>query len=148
MKKLKWIFVAMVCAAQMSYGQSVEQLFDTFKNKEGASTVHVGGFTMKMASLFTENLGLKSIDVLEMDGCSLETKQHFQQAISNFKDPAFETVITSNEANERTKVLFKIEEDLIREIVLYTTGNDCNLIHIKGDISPKDLEKIVEENKK
>ena len=35
MRKLKWIFVAMVCAAQMSYGQSVEQLFDTFKNKEG-----------------------------------------------------------------------------------------------------------------
>ena len=54
----------MVCAAQMSYGQSVEQLFDTFKNKEGASTVHVGGFTINMASLFTENLGVKIIDVL------------------------------------------------------------------------------------
>ena len=148
MRKLKWIFVAMVCAAQMSYGQSVEQLFDTFKNKEGASTVHVGGFTMKMASLFTENLGVKSIDVLELAECSSDTKQHFQESLTAFQDPAFETVITSNEANGRTKVLFKIEEDRIREIVLYTTGNDCNLIHIKGDISPKDLEKIVEENKK
>ena len=148
MRKLKWIFVAMVCAAQMSYGQSVEQLFDSFKNKEGANTVHVGGFTMKMASLFTETMGVQSVDVLELAECSWETKQHFQQAISNFKDPAFETVITSNEANGRTKVLFKIEEDRIREIVLYSTGNDCSLIHIKGDISPKDLEKIVEENKK
>lgn len=148
MRKLKWIFVAIVCAAQMSYGQSVEQLFDSFKNKEGANTVHVGGFTIKMASLFTETMGVQSVDVLELAECSLETKQHFQQAISNFKDPAFETVITSNEANGRTKVLFKIEEDRIREIVLYSTGNDCSLIHIKGDISPKDLEKIVEENKK
>lgn len=148
MRKLKWIFVAMVCAAQMSYGQSVEQLFDSFKNKEGANTVHVGGFTMKMASLFTETMGVQSVDVLELAECSWETKQHFQQAISNFKDPAFETVITSNEANGRTKVLFKIEEDRIREIVLYSTGNDCSLIHIKGNISPKDLEKIVEENKK
>ena len=148
MRKMKWIFVAMLCIAQMSYGQSIEKLFNSFKDKEGANTVHVGGFTMKMASLFTENLGVKSVDVLEMAGCSAETKQNFEQAIAQFNDPAFETVITSNETSGRTKVLFKIEEDRIREIVLYTTGNDCNLIHIKGNINPADIEKVVEENKR
>lgn len=148
MRKMKWIVVAMLCIAQMSYGQSIEQLFNTFKNKEGANTVHVGGFTMKMASLFTETMGVQSVDVLELAECSSDTKQHFQESLAAFQDPAFETVITSNEASGRTKVLFKIEEDHIREILLYTTGNDCSLIHIKGKISPKDLEKIVEENKK
>ncbi|MGM9798358.1 MAG: DUF4252 domain-containing protein [Parabacteroides sp.] len=148
MRKMKWIFVAMLCIAQMSYGQSIEQLFTSFKNKEGANTVHVGGFIMKMASLFTETMGVKSVDVLELAGCTTETKQNFEQAIAHFNDPAFETVITSNETSGRMKVLFKIEEDRIREIVLYTTGNDCNLIHIKGNINPADIEKVVEENKK
>ena len=148
MRKMKWILVAIVCFAQMSYGQSVEKLFNSFKDVEGASTVHVGGFTMKLASLFTETLGVNSVDLLELDGCFLDTKERFQKAISNFKDPAFETVISSNEANGRTKVLFKIEKDRIREILLYSTGNDCNLIHIKGNINPADIEKIVEENSK
>ena len=148
MRKMKWIFVAMLSIAQMSYGQSIEQLFNSFKNKEGANTVHVGGFTMKMASLFTETLGVQSVDVLELDACTTDTKQHFQEALAAFKDPTFETVITSNETSGRTRVLFKIEKDRIREIVLYTTGNDCNLIHIKGNINPADVEKIVEENKK
>ena len=148
MRKMKWIVVAMLCIAQMSYGQSIEQLFNSFKDKEGANTVHVGGFTMKMASLFTETLGVKSVDVLELEACSAETKQHFQKALAEFNDPSFETVITSNETSGRTKVLFKIEEDRIREILLYTPGNDCNLIHIKGNINPADIEKIVEENKK
>ena len=148
MRKMKWIFVAMLCIAQMSYGQSIEKLFNSFKGKEGANTVHVGGFTMKLASLFTETMGVQSVDVLELAECSSDTKQHFQEALTAFRDPAFETVITSNETSGRTKVLFKIEEDRIREIVLYTTGNDCNLIHIKGNINPADIEKIVEENKK
>lgn len=146
MKKIACMMV-MLLLAPWSFGQSAEKLFSSFKNAEGANTVHVGAFTMKLASLFSETFGVNSVDVLELDGCSLETKQRFQQALSNFKDPAFETVITSNEANGRTKVLFKIEEDRIREIVLYSTGNDCNLIHIKGNINPKDLEKVIEENK-
>ena len=148
MRKMKWIFVAMLCIAQMSYGQSIEQLFNSFKDKEGANTVHVGGFTMKLASLFTETMGVQSVDVLELAECSSDTKQHFQEALPASKDPAVETVTTINETSGRTKVLFKIEEDRIREIVLYTTGNDCNLIHIKGNINPADIEKIVEENKK
>ena len=148
MRKMKWIFVAMLCIAQMSYGQSIEQLFNSFKNKEGANTVHVGGFTMKLAGLFTETLGVQSVDVLELEACSAATKQDFKQAIAHFNDPSFETIISNNESGERTKVLFKIEKERIREILVYTTGNDCNLVRIKGNINPADIEKIVEENKK
>ena len=49
--------------------------------------------------------------------------------------------------DSRTKVLVKIKEDMIRELVIFTTGSDNALIRIKGKISPSDLDRVINEHK-
>jgi hypothetical protein len=56
-------------------------------------------------------------------------------------------MVTANERDSRTKVLVKIKEDMIRELVIFTTGNDNALIRIKGKISPSDLDRVINEHK-
>ncbi len=36
---------------------------------------------------------------------------------------------------------------MIRELVIFTTGNDHALIRIKGKISPSDLDRVINEHK-
>ncbi len=50
---------------------------------------------MKLASLFTETMGVNGIEVLEFGSCNSDVKQRFEKAIKELKDPDFETMVTS-----------------------------------------------------
>ncbi len=101
---------------------------------------------MKLASLFTETMGVNGIEVLEFGSCNSDVKQRFEKAIKELKDPDFETMVTSNEKGSRTKVMVRIEKDMIREMVVLTTGNSNALVRIKGKIKPSDIEKVVKDH--
>ena len=102
---------------------------------------------MKLASLFTETMGVNGIEILEFDNCAQEVKDRLSTAIRNLRDPDYETMVKANERDSRTKVLVKIKEDMIRELVIFTTGSDNALIRIKGKISPSDLDRVITEHK-
>ena len=103
---------------------------------------------MKLASLFTETMGVNGIEILEFDNCAQEVKDRLSTAIRNLRDPDYETMVTANERDSRTKVLVKIKEDMIRELVIFTTGNDNALIRIKGKISPSDLDRVIKRQRR
>ena len=101
---------------------------------------------MKLASMFTETMGVNGIEVLEFGDCKREVKERFEKAIKELKDPLFETMVTSNEKDSRTKVLVRIENDMIRELVVLTTGNSNALVRIKGKIKQSDIDKVIKDH--
>ena len=135
--------LAILLISQVGYGQQkMDQLFNAFRGESDVTSVNIGNITMKLASLFTETMGVNGIEILEFDNCAPEVKDR-----RNLRDPDYETMVTANERDSRTKVLVKIKEDMIRELVIFTTGSDNALIRIKGKISPSDLDRVINEHK-
>ena len=135
--------LAILLISQVGYGQQkMDQLFNAFRGESDVTSVNIGNI-----SLFTETMGVNGIEILEFDNCAQEVKDRLSTAIRNLRDPDYETMVTANERDSRTKVLVKIKEDMIRELVIFTTGNDNALIRIKGKISPSDLDRVINEHK-
>lgn len=92
--------------------------------------------------------GCKSIEVLSFEECGNTVKDDLRAAIKKLKDPNYETMVNANEEGNRTKVMVRIDKDIIRELVILTTdGGDDALIRIKGKIKPSDIEKVINDHK-
>ena len=106
---------------------------------ENVTSINMGQISMKFAGLFTDTMGVDGIEVYSLEDCSSDVKEKLSKAINKLKDYKFETMINSNENGERTKVLVRIENDMIREMVIVTSGSDAALVRIKGKIKPSDI---------
>ena len=147
MKKYIAILI-LILFCQAGYSQSMDKLFNDFAKQDNVTRVTVGPFLMKISSMFTETMGVSSIEVLSFDECGSTVKENLRTAIKQLKDPNFETMVTSNEGGSRTKVMVRIDKEMIRELVVLTTdGGDDALIRIKGKIKPSDIERVVNDNK-
>ncbi|RHO72265.1 MULTISPECIES: DUF4252 domain-containing protein [unclassified Parabacteroides] len=147
MKKYIAILI-LILFCQAGYSQSMDKLFNDFAKQDNVTRVTVGPFLMKISSMFTETMGVSSIEVLSFDECGSTVKENLRTAIKQLKDPNFETMVTSNEGGSRTKVMVRIDKEMIRELVVLTTdGGDDALIRIKGKIKPSDIERVVNDHK-
>ena len=133
---------------QQGKKHTIEQLFEDFSKEKNTTHVKLGGFAMSLANIFTDTKGVTGVEVFAFDECSKSIKDEINAAIKNIADSAYETLVSTNEKGERTKVLVKIEKDLIREIVVLAGGDDPALIRIKGKIKPDDVNSVVENNRK
>ena len=137
--KRYFVILALILICQAGNSQTMNQLFNEFSKIEQINHVKIGNITMKLASLFTETMGVNGIEVLEFGSCNSDVKQRFEKAIKELKDPDFEK-------GSRTKVMVRIEKDMIREMVVLTTGNSNALVRIKGKIKPSDIEKVMKDH--
>lgn len=143
MKKIMAI-LALVIISQSGYSQkNVSDIFNEFSKMENVTSINMGKITMKFTNLFTETMGVDGIEVFSFENCSADIKERLNKAVSQLKDGKYETMINANENGNRTKVLVKIENDMIREMIVVTTGNDPALIRIKGKIKPSDIDRMV-----
>ena len=147
MKKYIAILI-LILSCQAGYSQSMDKLFNDFANQKNITRVTIGPFLMKISSLFTETMGVKSIEVLSFEECGSTVKNDLRTAIKKLKDPNYETMVNSNEGGSRTKVMVRIDRDIIRELVILTTdGGDDALIRSKGKIKPSDIQKLIHDHK-
>lgn len=144
--KRYFVIMALIFICQAGNSQTMNQLFDEFSRIEQINHVKIGNIAMKLAGLFTETMGVNGIEVLEFGDCDSKVKQRFEKAIKELKDPDFETMVTSNEKGSRTKVMVRIEKEMIREMVVLTTGDSNALVRIKGNIKPSDIEKVMKDH--
>ena len=127
--------------------KTVEQLFDNFSKEKNIVHVKLGAFTMSFARLFTDTKGVSGVEVYSFNECSDNVKERYNEAIKNLKDNNYENLVTVNKENERVKVLVKVKNDVINEIVVMAGGNDLALVRIKGKIKPEDIKSVIENNK-
>ena len=127
--------------------KTVEQLFNNFSKEKNTIHVKVGGFAMSFARLFTDTKGVTGVEVYSFDECENSVKERFNDSIKNLKDNAYETLVSTSEKGERVKVLVKIKDDVINEIVVLAGGDDPALVRIKGKIKPDDIKSVIENNK-
>lgn len=146
MKKYMAILVMMLLC-QAGYSQNMDKLFNEFSGKENVTRITVGKVMLKLSSIFTETMGVEEIEVLAFEECSANVKENLEKAIRNLKDSRFETMVTANENDSHTRILIRIDQEMIRELVVLTTGTSSALVRIKGKIKPSDIEKVVKEHR-
>ncbi len=149
MVKKYMAILTMIVVCQTAFGQkNMDQLFKEFAGTKGVNSVNIGKITLSFASLFTETMGVDGIEVLSFDECAQDVKDKLASSLKSLKDSAYETMISSNEDNSKTRVLVKMKDDMIRELVVVTTGSSNALVRIKGKIKPEDIQKIVDQHSK
>ena len=147
-KKILSVLIALLLISPVMHSQkSVDKLFSEFSKEKGVEHVGIGGFTMTLAGLFTDVMGVKGIEVLSFDSCEQSVKDRLTQAIASLKDENYEPFITVNDETGRTKILVKIKDDFIRELVVLTSGDDPAIVRIKGKIKPSDINNVIDKNK-
>jgi uncharacterized protein with FMN-binding domain len=147
-KKMTLILLALLIVCPVIHGQkNVDQLFKEFSKVNGVERVNIGNITFKFASLFTDVMGVSGVEVLSFDNCEQSVKDKLDREIASFKDGNYETLVSANEGKDRTKVLVKIKDESIKEILVLAMGESLAIIRIKGNIKPSDIDKVIKENK-
>lgn len=140
------MMLAFILIGHLVFAQSMDNLFTKFARQENVTRVTVGPFLMKISSCFTQTMGVNSIEVLDFSECNTAMQKELTADFKKIKDPKFETLVTVNEANEHTTVLVRIEKKMIRELIVFTTGDDQALIRIKGKIKPENIQKVINDH--
>ncbi|NMB04891.1 MAG: DUF4252 domain-containing protein [Bacteroidales bacterium] len=83
---------------------------------------------------------LSSIRVLSLEDCPQEVKERFSRSALNFRDDDFELFLNANDDKEKARIFVKIKDQLIREMVIITMGDDPALVHLKGKFRPSDID--------
>lgn len=149
MKKTIFTIILMTAWAANMAAQSVDDLYKEFKGKENVEYIEVPKVMMSMASSFVKKDDggdfIKRIDhvrILNIENDS-QLCNTFAQKAMNLKRDGYETMVNSNEDNEKTLILVKTKKENITEmVVLDIEPNECSLIQIKGKLRPSDIEKL------
>lgn len=147
--KAKYVLIAGLLALSSSLIQakSIDQFLNDLNSQENVTHVTVGPIVMKISSLFTETMGVNSIKVLCLEDCSSETLNRYKEDIRNLKDPEFEPLVTSNEDGEVAKIMVKIKDEMIREMLICSVDDEVAVVHLKGKIKPEDIARVINEHK-
>ncbi|MDL2221514.1 DUF4252 domain-containing protein [Parabacteroides sp. OttesenSCG-928-N08] len=138
----------LVVLVHSAFGQyKVKDLFSEFARSSDSESIQIGKIGLTFAGLFTDTMGVEGLEVFSFDEAGEETKSRFIAAVKQLKDKDYETMISHNEEGGRTRVLVKIEKELIREMVIVTSGTSNALIRVKGKIKPEDIQRVVDNSR-
>lgn len=126
---------------------TVDALFANFSKEKNITHIRIGGLIMTFARAFTDTRGVTGVEVYSFDECDSQVKDKLNAAIKSLKDSAYDTLVSTMQDGENTKVLVKIKDNFINEIVVVTGGKDPAFVRIKGKIKPDDLQDVVNSNK-
>ncbi|MDR1114828.1 MAG: DUF4252 domain-containing protein [Tannerella sp.] len=126
---------------EMNRKYTIEELLKNFSKEK--NTTHLK-FSMSIGRIFMK--GVSGVEIFSFDECDKKFKEDFNEAIKKLKDSAYETVISTNENGNCTKILLKINENFINEIMILTGGKDPAMIRIKGKIKRDDIDDIIKSN--
>ena len=149
MKKIIFTLVLMLTAATNLSAQTVDDIFNAFKDKPNVQFVNIPKALMSMASGAVEDNEKKellkkmdSLRVLGIEGDEDLAKQ-FQEKVQKLSKKGYEQMVNSNEDGEKAQILVKTKDDAITEmLVISIDGNECALVQICGNIRPEDVQKL------
>jgi len=134
-------------------GQTVEALFGEFRQEKDAEYVNMTPFLFGIVKLFVPDEDgegvtkkIRSMRVLDMEECSSSTKERFAKKAEMCRFRGYEELIRVTDDGERMRVLLRQKKEIIRELLVLVTGDDCTMVHIKGKIRKSDLNDLISEH--
>lgn len=154
MKKYVFTLLIMLLGCQASPAQNAATLFDEFRREKNAEYVSVSPFLMFIGKMFYSYDGegkeiaskIHSAKVLDLDGCSPETRQRFARQFESLTRNGYETLMQINDDGERIHIQMRMEKDVVRELLIaIMEDNECSLVQVNGKIRKQDIARLVNE---
>lgn len=131
-----------------------DEIFTMFKHMPNASYTHLSKLLIKAGLACGKNdvdddakdiaKKVSSISVLELEDCSKKVKDDFAEAVSKLNTGKYETLVKSNDDDEKVNILLKTSKDTIKEMLIVDIdGDEATLVQIKGKIKRSDIDKMV-----
>ena len=161
MKKLFIAFV-LLFACLSGKAQTIENIFNAFKNKPGVEFMPVNKEMLQMATSMaaqksdsletakaTELIkNVETINILSLDEAAIDVKRDFLDMVKDINLKNYEQIMDVKDDDEQITIYGKTENDSIKELVIIMSeSDDPGLIHIVGDIQLEDIGKIIKMNK-
>lgn len=158
MKKIMMVLVALLMGVGGAPATTVDEIISEFHAEKGVEYQNFSKLTTTMLKPFirgkvdsdVERLikGISSVRILNLDDCDDGVRKRFANAVEGFDDKAFETLVSTSDEDDRTRILVKEEGKYIREVVVLTVDeDDGTLVHVKGKLKKKDLQRLINHNK-
>uniref|UniRef100_UPI0032170A86 DUF4252 domain-containing protein n=1 Tax=uncultured Draconibacterium sp. TaxID=1573823 RepID=UPI0032170A86 len=153
MKRLAFLPVILLFLfASCSYEPGVSEAFAKYRFKYGVTTVTVPGWVISLAAGFSdlkesEREMLESIDkvrviAIDSDELNLRTDLHKEYYDRINKNKKYEELLVVREDGESVTIFGRMDETVIKEMVILVGGEDNAIIYLKGEIKPE----IINEN--
>ena len=150
MKKLLFVFALMLVSTS-AFSQTVEKLFNEFKDKPGVQAVNLDKASLSMFAGATKNEKSKkmidnidAIKILHIEDNAKTCKQ-FAKKVDKLKTEGFETLVNVKEEDETTRIFTRSNSDIIDElIILHLEKDECTLLHVFGKINFSEINDVIE----
>lgn len=148
--KIFTLIVIAFLATNLQAQSSLNKLYRKFAQEENVTKMNLNGLALMFAKPFMEKFGIGNVTkvrVLSLEDCSQEVKEQFNQDVLEFNDDGYELFLNANGQNGKSRIYVKIDDELIREMVVMTTGSDPTLVHLKGKFRPSELDLPEDESR-
>ena len=148
--------LALIFAFQGIFAQNIDDIFNRYKDKEGAEFVSIPPFLITLGRLFMDKddkdyrfiRGVNTVKTLDMEDCSSEVKENFLKEANKLNLSGYETLMQTREKGESVKLIAKMDEEAIRELIIMITGNgECGLTLIEGKLKKEDINMTMTDDK-
>lgn len=147
---MKKIIFAIVCAVTFTMSisaQTVDDLFKEFRDKDNVECMEIPKAMMSMASgMMKKEKGndlikkINHIRILSIENNDAVCKE-FKARAANLNKKGYETMMNSNEDNEKALILVKTKGDYITEmVILALEPSECALIQLRGKFNSNDIK--------
>jgi len=151
MKQFTFLLIAILLVlTSCSYEPGVSEAFAKYRFKDGVTTVTVPGWVIGLASSIgdleeaeRELLdGIDKVRVIAIEDADLNAKtnlhKEFYKRINKKGD--YEELLVVREENESVTIFGRMDEDVIKEMVILVGGDDNVLVYLKGEFNPELLK--------
>jgi len=149
MKKRLLVIVFALCSLSMFGQNTFEEIYCKFANEKGANCVNIGSFVMNLGKICMDEKDaefLKNVDnicVVDVSDCCEDTKNDFRKMANGIQNSGVELIMDVTEDQDHVKIFVKKENDMIKQFIVYSMGEDTCLINIGGNIKMDDVQKLV-----
>lgn len=149
MKKLLFVFALMLVSTS-AFSQTVEKLFNEFKDKAGVQVVNFDKASLAMFAAATESEKVKktidnidAIKILHIEDNAKTCKQ-FAKKVDKLKTEGFETLVNVKEEDKTTHIFTRSNGDIIDGlIILHLEKDECTLVHVLGKMNFNEINDVI-----
>ncbi|GAB6976612.1 DUF4252 domain-containing protein [Prevotella falsenii] len=147
-----FISIALLAVSMVAKAQSVESIFEQFKNHENVEVVDV---PKELLALGLKSSGNKDaqkwadkidhLRVLSLDDATEATSKEFQKAVERLNWKGYNEMIKVNSEGSKVRIMTQGTDEIIKRLVIYSIDEgECAFVVIDGNIAPKDIDGIIE----
>ncbi len=147
--KILILTLAALCCTSIASGKNcIEELYQTVSKFSNAEKVNLNGLALGLLKPFYAELkGFNGIQIVNAEDISRKEYNKVEKILTQCNSNDLETIISSNEENEKTRIWVRTEEEMICEIVIVALDvYEVSLVRIKGKIDPEQLNDIIDNN--